>query len=128
MFIRDLVWPRDCAYTKERIKAEGVKLLSWMPSGADLNPLNVYVNNYLKTVLKNKDLKAIKKLKSGMATVPRKRGKSKKVLQKIAKTCRAFPNRERWVAENFGKKVIRKKANEVDKENEAALKNDVGWN
>ena len=122
VFIQDLAWPRDCPNTKERIKAEGVKLLSWMPSGADLNPLNVYVNNYLKTVLKNKDLKAIKKLKSGMAIAPGK------VLGRIAKTCCAFPKRVRWVAENFGKKVIRKKANEVDKENEAALKNDVVWN
>ena len=70
----------------------------------------------------------MKKLKSGMAIAPRKRGKSKKVMGKIAKTCLSFPKRERWVAEKFGKKVIRKKANEVDKENEPALKNDVGWN
>ena len=70
----------------------------------------------------------MKRLKSETAIAPRKRGKSKKVIGKIAKTCRACPKRERWVAENFGKKVIRKKANEVDKENEAALKNDVGWN
>ena len=51
VFIQDIAWPRDCTYTKERIKAEGVKLLSWMPSGADLNPLDVYGNNYLKKAL-----------------------------------------------------------------------------
>ena len=77
VFTQDLAWPRDCPYTKERIKAGGVKLLSWMPSGADLNPLNVYGNNYLKKALKNKDLSTMKKLKSETAIAPRKMSKSK---------------------------------------------------
>ena len=82
----------------------------------------------MKKELKNKDRSAIQKLKSETAIALRKMSKSKKVLGKIAKTCCAFPKRVRWVAENFGKKVIRKKANEIAKEHENALKNDVARN
>ena len=128
VFMQDLARPRDCPYTTERIKAEGVKLLPRMPAGVHLNPLDVYVNNHLKKVLKNKDRSAIQKLKSETAIALRKMSKSKKVLGKIAKTCRAFPKRARWVAENFGKKVTRKKANETAKGNEIAPKNDVARN
>ena len=77
-----------------------MKVLLWMPSGADLKPLDKNVNNNLKTVLKNKGLSPIQKLKSEPAIALRKMSESK-VIGKIAEPCRAIPKRARW-APNLG--------------------------
>ena len=38
------------------MESEGVTVLPWMPAGADLNPLDIFVNDSVKNALKGKDV------------------------------------------------------------------------
>ena len=65
----DLASPRAAKTTKALLKKESANLIPWMPAGADLTPLDVFVNNPAKEEVRKKDTSTLAKLKMecGMA-------------------------------------------------------------
>ena len=113
-FQRDLATSHTAKITKNLIAAEkNVKMVKWLPAGADLNPLDVYVNDAVKNALKGKDLPTIAALKQETAIAIARLRPDRAFLDIVAKTRRAFPKRVAWVAANGGRKVNRSKVREM---------------
>ena len=45
------------------LEREGVATIPWFPAGADVSPLDVFVNPYLKDKLKGREIDTVPKLK-----------------------------------------------------------------
>ena len=86
-------------------------VLPRMPAGADLNPLDAFVNDSVKNALKGEDVSTVNLLKKETAIAIAKLQADKVRMDAVAKTCRAFPKRVAWVANNAGRKVVRSLVN-----------------
>ena len=87
-----------------------------MPAGADLNPLDVFVNAALKKRLQGKDLSTAPELKKETAVALAKMSKSPKFRRQLVRACKGFRARVEWVAANGGRKAIRAKVKQSQKE------------
>ena len=77
-----------------------------------MSPLDIFANSALKTVLREKDVSTIVLLKRETAKTIASLSKDDVFRAQLAKACRAFEKRARWVAANAGRKVNRQEANE----------------
>ena len=95
--------PHTALNTKGVLAARNLKCIPWLPSGADLSPLDIYVNPELKRRLKGKDLTAKEKL---MAEVSRARAdmrSDEKFLGSLRKCCRSIKKRAKWAHSHNGR-------------------------
>ena len=107
-FQHDLASSHTAKQTIDLLAAEGVEMLKWLPAGADLNPLDVYVNDAVENALKGKEgLTTAALLKKEASIAIARLRTDKGFMGNAAKTCRAFPKRVAWVAANGGRKVAR---------------------
>ena len=104
-FQQDLASSHTAKQTMKMLEDEGVALAPWMPAGADLNPLDIYVKPELKKRLHRKDLSTVAKLLSVTARELDSMSKDADFLAGLQKCCRSFKKRAKWVAENDGRKV-----------------------
>ena len=112
-FQQDLASPHTAKLTKAVFDKEPrARLLPWLSSGADLSPLDAFVNPPLKEELREKDVSNLAKLQLETAMAIDRLSKNAEWKSKLVATCRAFQKRITWVANNSGAKVIRSKANE----------------
>ena len=81
-------------------------MLLWLPAGTDLNPLDVFVNDFVKAELVRNDVSTPSLLKKEAIATTAELRSDKDWLSGIAKTCRAFPKRVAWVASEYGRKVV----------------------
>ena len=88
--------------TKQFLVTNNITTLPWLPSGADLSPLDIYVNPELKRRPKENDLSSMEKL---MGEVSRLLGDVRAdavLLDGIRKCCRIVENRAKWVHAHGG--------------------------
>ena len=98
----DLASAHTALQTKQFLATKNITTLPWLPSGADLSPLDIYVNPELKRRLKEKDLSTRGKL---MAEVSRDLGDMRadpEFLDGIRRFCRSAKNRAKWVRAHGG--------------------------
>ena len=84
-------WQRDLASshaanaTKNVLSERDIKCLPWLPSGADLSPLDTYVNCALKDRLRGKDLTTNQKLMKEVPKAPSQMGAGPDLLKGLRK-------------------------------------------
>ena len=108
VFQHDLASARTSQEAKKVIDREGIKTLPWLTAGADLNPLDIFVNDSLKNALREKSVPNVTALRRETALVISNFAKDKEWLANLTKTCRGVPKRFAWVAANGGRKVVKK--------------------
>ena len=64
---QDLASPHTCAARRDFFESEKVELLTWFGPGDDVSPLDVFDNNALKDVIREKDISNIVRLKQEAA-------------------------------------------------------------
>ena len=101
VFQHDLASAHTATATKgRRLKAEGVTVLPWMPAGADLNPLDVFVNNFPKTALKGKNVCALPLLEKEAAKAIAALREDKVWIGQVSKARLSFSKRVKRAAAN----------------------------
>ena len=96
-FRQDLATSHTAKQTRAMLASGGVTLVPWMPSGADLSPLDIFVNPELKKRLHGKDLGAIDKLVNATARELNNMSKNPAILKLLKKCSRGFKKLAQWV-------------------------------
>ena len=112
---RDLASSHASKIANGAVDSENVDVLRWLPAGADLNPLAVYVNPAAGGLLRGKDPLARGNLEKETAVALKKMRASRKYKEMIAGTCKSFEKRARRAANDGREKVIRKKSQQGGK-------------
>ena len=102
-FQQDLASPRAAKVTKSFIADQGVELLPWLPCGADVSALDIFVNPELKKKLRGKDMSARQKLIEATARALAEMSTDPVFLDRPNRCCRSAKRRSRWAAARGGK-------------------------
>ena len=100
---QDLASSHTANATKNFLSERDIKCLPWLPSGADLSPLDIYVNPALKDRLRGKDLTTNQKLMKEVSKAPSQMGADPDFLKGLRKCCKSIKKRAKWVVAHNGR-------------------------
>ena len=84
------------------LRSKGVELAPWLPSGADLSPLDIYVNPALKRRLQGKDMSSHEKVMDATARALDEMSSDPEFRAGLKKCCRSIKKRAQMVAAHGG--------------------------
>ena len=117
-FQQDLATAHTAIRTMDLLKEEGVSLAPWLPKGADVSPLDIYVNTELKKRLRGKDLGDYAKLKNATARTLSDVGHDPVFLEGLRKCYKGIKRRLKWIVANDGRSPSRSLAKSQGKDEE----------
>ena len=100
---QDLASPHTAKITTAYLAERSVMVAPWLPCGADVSPLDIYVNPELKKRLDGKDLESPEKIMAETAKALAEMGADEAFLKGLNKCCRGIKRRMQYVAANGGK-------------------------
>ena len=102
-FQQDLAAAHTATRTMDLLAEEGVSLVPWLPKGADVSPLDIYVNPELKRRLHGKDLGDYAELKNATARTLSEMSNDPVFLEGLVKCCKGIKKRFKWIVANDGR-------------------------
>ena len=110
-FMRDLASPRAAFPATKPLKRENVRILPWIPKGADVNPLDVFVWDSIKDGLRVIPLEQRNnpaKLKAASTKTIANLSADPLWAQKVKRTCLSIPKRLKWNKGDGAKPIVGK--------------------
>ena len=95
-------------------------MVPWLPKGADVSALDIYVNPELKTRLDSKDLSGYTMLKNATARTLAEMGNNPVFLEGLKKCCNGLKKRPEWICANDGRITSHSSAKSRGKDEENA--------
>ena len=111
-FMQDQASPHTAKSTMSFLAQQGVTVLPWFPSGADANPLDIFVRNSIKNKLgelPKEHYNTAPKLEAALLHIAESSRQSPEWMSSIAKRCNEVPHRLQWIIKNGGAKIVGKK-------------------
>ena len=102
-FQQDLASSHTAKATMAYLRNKGVRLAPWLPSGADLSPLDIFVNPELKRRLRGKDMSTHEKVMGSAARALSEMSEDPEFKASLKKCCRGIKKRTQWVAAHGGR-------------------------
>ena len=79
--------------------------MPWFGPGDDVSPLDVFVNNALKDIIREKDVSNIVRLEQEAAAALQRMSDCPKFLDGLKKATESAEPRLRWIVANGGRKI-----------------------
>ena len=102
-FQQDLAISHTAKSSTEWLGTQPLTLVPWAPSGADLSPLDIFVNPELKKRLRGKDMETVEKMTAATSRALSEMAEGPEFKKGLKKCCRGIKKRVQWVAAHGGR-------------------------